>query len=184
MTTLRVITAPANPTVSTATAKLFLRVDHDADDTLIASLVKAASEKGESLARRAFITQTLEMTVDEWPTDSILTVLRPPLQSVTSVKYTDENGVEAEWTDYSVDIKGEPGRIIFHSLPSVSLLESGGITIRFVAGYGPNDTDVPEPIKQAILQLVAYWYEGRGVGGGDVPGGIRDQFIAHRVVWF
>lgn len=181
--TLRLITAPAAPTVATATVKSFLRVDHSTDDTMIESLVKAASEKGEALARRAFITQTLEMTLDEWPSDSILTVLRPRLQSVTSVKYLDEDAVEATWTDYTVDAKSEPGRIIFHSLPSVSLLESGGITVRFVAGYGASESNVPDRIKQAVMQLVAHWYELRGASF-DVPKPIRDMFVAERVVWF
>jgi uncharacterized phiE125 gp8 family phage protein len=98
------------------------------------------------------------------------------------VKYLNDAAVEATWTDYTVDTKSEPGKIILHSLPSAALLESGAITVRFVAGYGNADTDVPDRIKQAILQLVAYWYESRAIG--DVPKGIRDQFIGERVVWF
>lgn len=179
---LRLITAPAVEPVSAVTAKTYLRIDHTDDDVLIAMLLKAAREQGEMLARRAFITQTLEQTLDDWPSDLLLTILRPRLQSVTSVKYLNDAGVEATWTDYAVDIKSEPGKIIFHSLPSTSLLESGAITVRFVAGYGATDADVPNCIKQAILQLVAYWYEDRMIG--DVPKGIRDQFINERVVWF
>ena len=168
--------------MTTANAKLFLRVDHSSDDTLIASLVKAASETGESLSRLAFITQTLEMTIDEWPEDSLLELWRPPLQSVTSVKYLNESAVESTWTDYTVDIKNRPGKIIFHSFPSAALLESGAITVRYVAGYGSDDASVPEQIKQTVLQLVAYWYEGRGIG--DVPNGIANQFVGERVMWF
>lgn len=179
---LRLITAPATEPVSAATAKTYLRVDHSSDDALIATLLRAAREQGEMLSRRAFINQTLEQTLDDWPSDYLLTILRPRLQSVTSVKYLDEDAVEATWTDYTVDTKSEPGKIIFHSLPSVALLESGAITVRFVAGYGTTDSDVPDRIKQAILQLVAYWYEGRMIG--DVPKGIRDLFISERVVWF
>lgn len=181
--TLRLITPPANPTVSTATAKTFLRVDHSADDALIASLVKAASETGEGIARRAFVTQTLEMTVDDWPSDSILAVFRPRLQSVTSVKYLDESAAEFVWTDYTVDAKSEPGKIIFHSLPSAALLESGAITVRFTAGYGNSESDVPETIKQAVLQLTATWYEMRGQGL-ETPAAIRAMFLAARAAWF
>jgi uncharacterized phiE125 gp8 family phage protein len=182
MMTLRLITVPAVEPVSAATAKTYLRVDHANDDALIVTLLKAAREQGELLSRRAFITQTLEQTLDDWPSEPLLTILRPRLQSVTSVKYLNEAAAEATWTDYSVDAKSEPGKIIFHSIPSTTLLESGAITVRFVAGYGAADTDVPDRIKQAILQLTAYWYEGRTIG--DVPKGIRDQFIGERVVWF
>lgn len=179
--TLRLITAPVNLPVSIATVKAFLRVDGTTDDALLTSLIKAAAETGEGLARRAFITQTLEMTLDAWPEDYVLRLLRPRLQSVTSVKYLDEDGVEATWTDYTVDAKSEPGVLVFDSLPSVALADSGAVTVRFVAGYG-TEMDVPERIKNAILFLVAYWYENRNLGA--VPASIRSMFVGERVVWF
>jgi uncharacterized phiE125 gp8 family phage protein len=195
---LRLYSAPAAEPVSVATAKTFLRVDGSDDDALITSLIKAAREKGEELSRRAFITQTWEQTEDYWPVNSFLTglrspwqllsygyvlqVYRPPLQSVTSVKYTDPNGVEATWTDYRVDTKSEPGKIIFTTLPGVSLQKTGAITVRFVAGYGTAGTNVPERINDSILSLVAYWYENRE--SHDVPANIKSAFIDERVVWF
>lgn len=180
---LRLITAPAAEPVSVATAKAFLRVDGSDDDSLITSLIKSAREKGEELSRRAFITQTWEMTMDKWPADgSPLKLLRPPLISVTSVKYFDSDNVEHTWTDYVVDIASEPGAIIFTSLPSASLRESGAITIRFVAGYGAADTNVPERIKTAVLALVAHWYENRE--SLEVPTGIKAAFMVERMVWF
>lgn len=178
---LRVITAPTEEPVSTETAKLFLRVDASAEDTLIASLIKAAREKGEELSRRAFVTQTLEMIVDDFPPNYALKVARPRLQSVTSVTYYDEDNNSAVWTDYVVNARSEPGTIIFDSLPSVALMESGGVVVRFVAGYGAASA-VPERIKNLILSLVAYWYENRE--SRDVPSDIRKGFVAERAVWF
>lgn len=182
--TLRLITPPAALTVSLETAKSFLRVDGTTEDTLITSLLKAASEQGEAWARRAFITQTLEQIFDEWPADGYYTLWRPPLQSVTSIKYTDSDGVEhtLDAADYTVDADSQPGRVWIASEPSAELIESGGIVVRFVAGYGNADTAVPERIKHALLQLVAFLYENRGVG--DVPGFIRSMFTRERVVWF
>jgi uncharacterized phiE125 gp8 family phage protein len=180
---LRVITPPTVEPVSVETAKSYLRIDGTADDTLLAVLIAAARGTGEELARRAFITQTLEMTVDAWPADYVLTIQRPPLLTVTSVKYLDRSKVEATWTDYVVDIKSEPARIIFRSLPSTVLLETGGITVRFTAGYGTTAADVPQTIKQAVLLLTAYWFENREMGG-VVPDNIRQMFISERVVWF
>lgn len=186
---LRLITAPAVEPVSVAAAKLFLRVDGNEDDAIILSLIKAAREKGEELSRRAFITQTWEMTVNCWPSNYVLKLFRPPLISVTHVKYTDRLGTEATWTNYRLDIKSEPGTIIFDNIPGVSLRETGGITVRFVAGYGAAETHVPERIKTAILLLVAHWYEHRetiNVGNivSEVPMGSRQLFLAERVVWF
>jgi uncharacterized phiE125 gp8 family phage protein len=180
---LRLITAPAAEPVSLATAKAFLRVDDLYDDTLITSLIKSAREKGEELSRLAFITQTWELTRDTWPDGCLLLKLyRPPLQSVTSVKYFDGDNQQHTWTDYTVDTASEPGAIIFNSLPSANLRKSGAITVRFVAGYGSADTNVPERIKAAIVTLVAHWYENRE--SLDVPAGIKAVFMAERKVWF
>ena len=186
---LRLITAPTVEPVSVETAKGFLRVDHALEDALIASLVKAARDKGEELSRRAFITQTWEMIIDAWPGNNRLRIWRPPLQSVTSVKYYDSNNAEHTWTDYVVDTRNEPGVIIFNSLPSDALLESGAIVVRFVAGYGSAESNVPERIKTAILLLVAHWYEHReaiNVGNivSEIPMGSKHLFMAERVVWF
>jgi uncharacterized phiE125 gp8 family phage protein len=182
--TLRLITAPTVEPVSVETAKSFLRVDQTSDDTLIASLVKAAREKGESMARRAFITQTLEQIFDDWPSDGAFVLWRPSLQSVTSIKYTDFDGVEHTLaaSEYTVDADSQPGKVWIDNTPAEALADSGGIVIRFVAGYGDAAANVPERIKLAILSLVAYWYESRDVGA--VPQNIRSMFTAERVVWF
>ena len=42
--------------------------------------------------------------------------------------------------------------------PGVAAL---GIEIQFTAGFGAAATDVPAPLRQAILLLVAHWYENR-----------------------
>ena len=192
---LRLVTAPASEPVTLTVVKAFLRVDGSAEDTLITSLAKAAREHGEDLSRRAFITQTWDMTINAWPIfathvrDGVtslnrascrLQIYRPPLQSITSVKYLDLSNIEHTWTDYVVDTRNEPGEIIFKTLPGDALLESGAITVRFVAGYGA-DTAVPERIKNLILALTAYWYENRETH--EVPTDIKKAFMGERAVW-
>jgi len=118
-----------------------------------------------------------------------LKIYRPPLQSITSVKYYDSDNIEHTFTDYVADTRNEPGVVIFNTLPGAALLESGAITVRFVAGYGDNEQAVPSRIKRAILALVGHWYENRetvNVGNivNEMPMGSKQTFIAERVVWF
>jgi len=40
---------------------------------------------------------------------------------------------------------------------------AAGIELDLMAGYGDAAGDVPEPLRQAIRQLVAYWYDNRGL---------------------
>ena len=58
-----------------------------------------------------------------------------------------------------------PGVIAFapYALPPPGRAVAG-IEIDVEAGYGATASDVPEPLKQAIRQLVAHWYENRGAG--------------------
>ena len=174
--------AVATEPVSLETAKAFLRVDGTADDAVIGLLISAAREKGEAISRLAFLTQTVELVLDAWPDDLTLRLRRAPLQSVTSVTYLDEEGVQATWTDYQVDARSAVGYVTFGSVPSVTLFPTGAIKITYVAGYGDTATSVPSNIQMALLMLIAYWYENRE--SQDVPKNIRDMFMSARLVWF
>jgi len=96
----------------------------------------------------------------------------PPLQSVTSLKYIDDAGVEQTMptADYVVDAQHMIGRIRpAHGTQWPSTLDDeGAVRITFVAGYGAAGA-VPQPIKQAILLLVGHWWINReavGEAGG------------------
>lgn len=188
-------TEPAAEPVSTDDAKLHLRVDIDDDDDLIDALVKAAREHVEIITRRALITQTWDYYLDEFPTGSVIEIPRPPLQSVTHVKYTDKDGTESTFSSasYHVDTDGEPGRIVLkygESWPGDTLQTSNPIVVRFVAGYGESGASVPEAIIQAIKLLVGHYYENReAVYGGRgqammLPSGVDALLWGYRVLRF
>lgn len=157
--------APAEEPVSLAEAKLHLRVDDTADDDLITALIVAARQRFESVTWRSLITQTLVLTLDEWPDDNCIKLPRPPLVSVSSVQYTDEDGNTSTFSssNYLVSTAGEPGAIVLKSnadWPTATLQTVDGVSVTYVAGYGGTE-DVPQIIKQALLMLVAHWYENR-----------------------
>ena len=64
---LVIATAPAAEPISTADAKLHLRVDITDDNDLIDALVKVAREHVEIITRRALITQTWDYYLDDFP---------------------------------------------------------------------------------------------------------------------
>jgi len=163
---LKIVTEPAAEPVTTAEAKSHLRVDISTDDTLIGSLITAARQMTEQITRRTLITQTWELTEDDWPGGDTIVIPLPPLQSISSIKYTDDDGVEATFgtANYVVDTMSEPGRVRLTSgasWPSDTLQELNGVTIRFVAGYGTAGSAVPQAMRQAMLMLLGHWYENR-----------------------
>ena len=106
-----VVTQPTAEPVSLAEAKLHLRVDGDDEDVLIALQIAAVRQQVELEARRTLVTQTLAARLEFWPLYDRLALPQPPLQSVTHIKYTDEDGVlqTVSSIDYVVYTDPEPG---------------------------------------------------------------------------
>lgn len=193
---VKITTAPAIEPVTTAEAKLHLRVDHTTDDTLIDRLIETARIQCEDVARRAFITRTFTAYLDHWPNMTRFELPFPPLLTVTSIKYYDDLGSAAATfasSNYQVDAHSEPGRISLKAnatWPSVTLRDLNGVEIIYTAGYGPAATDVPDRYKAAVLLLVAHLYEHResvvveqGVSLMALPMGIMDLLMTDRGGW-
>lgn len=164
-TGLVLATAPAVEPVTTTEAKSHLRVDYSDDDTLIGTLITAARQQVEQITRRALITQTWDMWLPGFPGESYIEIPLPPLQSITSITYYDDDDVAATFasTNYYVDAKSEPGRIVLRddaSWPSTSLRGANGVCVKFIAGYGLA-VAVPQGLKQAVLLAVGHFYEHR-----------------------
>lgn len=165
---LSVVTASTTEPVSRTEAKLHLRADGSDEDNLIDRLIIAAREYCEPIARRAFMPQTLLMAFDGWPVSAernYLELLRPPVQSVSHIKYYDSSGVlqTMSASDYVADLVASPARIYLAdgaSWPSEALRAGLAIEVTYVAGYADADA-VPARYKQAMLLLVGHWYENR-----------------------
>ena len=162
---IKVITPPALEPVTLGEARLHCRVDVEDDDDVLLRLIMAAREYAEQRECRAYLTQTLELYLDCWPARNEIRLPRPPLQSVTSVKYYDEDDAEytLSSTTYLVDSVSQPGRLVLksgQSWPSATLRPANAIVIRFVAGWASLG-ELPLRIKQAMLLLIGHWYENR-----------------------
>jgi len=179
---LKQTSAPSVEPVTTAEAKSHLRVDISDDDTLIAELIKAARQLAEAFTRRQFITATYELKTNELA--EIIALPRPPLQSVTSIKYVDTSGdtQTASSSLYGVDTHAEPGRIILahgQTWPTVRD-EENAVTITYKAGYGDAGSDVPEALKAAIKLIVGDLYEHREA---RTEMRVEDNPTAARLLW-
>lgn len=174
---LKIYSEPAVEPVSTAEAKLNLRVDHSADDTLITNLIKLARQEVERLTNTALISQTWDYVLDGFPTAPFKIPLYP-LVSVTSIKYKVAAGTETTITstNYIVDTYSRPPRIALiddYSWPTDELYPINNFIVRFVAGFGAAGSYVPERYKQAMQLLIAHWYENREAVYASVGGNVQ-----------
>ncbi len=159
--TRTLITAPATEPVTVVEARDWCRATTD-DDTFLTGAIITARSVLEQQLRRVFVTQTWDCYWDIIPASPFL-LFPNPVQSVTAAYATNDAGVEAAITaaTYWLDAKSVPARLTLaddQEWPEAR--EWMALRVRIVAGYGAA-ADVPQPIKQAILMAVGYWYRYR-----------------------
>jgi len=166
-------TAPAVEPVSATEVKKHLRLvtttaeaaAYTTEDDLLDRLITVSRTQAEQETGRRFITQTLTMYLNGWPSERYIRIPYPPLQSaVVTYRLSDDDDYDETLTTADVDIVSEPGRIILQpneSWPSGALYTDKPIKIVFICGYGVA-VAVPENIKSAILLKLSDLYENRG----------------------
>lgn len=173
--TLILTAGPAEEPVTLAEARGFLRLDGTEEDALATALLTAARALLEAETRRAFVTQSWRLVLDRWPAREIRLPLAPitRIDGMTVVTAAGEVAIDAAL--YDSDLGHEPPRLVVKRgmRPAMPAREVAGIAVDFTAGYGAAAA-VPEPLRQAILMLVAHWFETRspvsfGVGTVEIP---------------
>ncbi len=177
---LVLLAAPAAPVVSLEEAQLQVRADSAIESGLLASLVEASTAQAEAFCRRRFVTQSWRLTLPAFPAGAIV-VPFPPLVSVESVKYVDDNGVlqTVPPADYVARTAETPGEIVpIHGKTwPATRHEPDAIRVEFTCGYGATDA-VPAPIKRAILLVVGTLYANR-----ETVAPVSMQAIPHTAEW-
>jgi uncharacterized phiE125 gp8 family phage protein len=165
---LALTAAPADEPVSLAELKQHTRVDGADDNGYLAAASAAARQWVEQYLGRQLVTATWTLTLDGFPSDGSIEIPRPPLISVTSVKYYDAARVQQTFAvaSYHVHSYAGPespmGRIELASGATwpTTYGGEGAVQIAYQAGYGAAAA-VPPQIKQAVLILAAELYERR-----------------------
>ena len=127
------------------------------EDDLLNAIITGAREHVEDITRRALITQTWDFSLNGWPRANYIKLPLGNLQTVSSVKWKDEDGTETtliDGTDYLVEQNAEQcGRVVLPygvSWPSGTLYPSRPITIRYVCGWTTRAL-IPDDIISAVF---------------------------------
>lgn len=163
-----VVTANTFEPVSIEEAKTHVRVLTTDFDSELTDMIKRARAIAEEYTGLSIPSQTIGMYFDTIPQDGIILIRRAPVISVTSVEYYDEDNElqQVGNTDYIEDLVSRPARLDFINKPSPKK-RVNAVLITFVAGW-PTASVIPAPIKQAILMIVASFFENRGDEGHRV----------------
>lgn len=173
--TLVQIEAPEVEPVTLSEAKAHLAIDGDDFDDLVAGYISAARQHldgATGILRRAIVRQTWELRLRAFP--DVLELPLPPLQSVTSISYIGTDGDTQTLSPSAYQVGGiggaQPGCIVpaFGSQWPATRDVPEAVKIRFVAGYPDNGAsppdlraNIPTPLRQAIMELVADMWANR-----------------------
>lgn len=190
--TLRRTADPAAEPILWAEAMLYLRLDSEDEKTTVEAFITAAREAVEEQTQLQLITATWELCLDAFPSDLCpIELPRPPLASISSIAYIDENGDSQTLaaSDYQADLKSRPGRLVpavDEVWPDTQADKLNAVTITYTAGYGAAGTAVPRPLRQAMLLLVSHWFENReavisGTIASELPLAVKMLLAPYRV---
>lgn len=190
--------APAVEPITLDEAKAHLRLDTADDDLLIQSLILTSRLHIEVALGLALITQTWSCFFDRWPARSgaplepagadltlrssiarsaadfdAVTLPISPVRSIDAIRVYDEDGtfVSLPVAGFTTDFISRRPRVRRNA--GTATPEPGrrlnGIEFAVTCGFGSTPADVPAPIRQALLLLVAHWYEHRDPGEIGTP---------------
>lgn len=166
------ITRPSKLPVTLQEVKAYLRVDTTDEDTVIASLIAAATDAAINFLGRALVPQKFEAYFESFDYPALRKLPYFPILSVESVFYKDSSGVVSEIIsgDYGADDSGiyPPD----YSYWPESFVGPQAVRVRYTAGYTPlaigSPTDdasgIPEAIKTGIKLTIGDLYQNREAG--------------------
>lgn len=151
--------------ISVEDAKTWLLVDYDDQDEVIASIIKAARLSIEKRCGISIAMKRYEMKVFGF--SDRIELPNPPVISVESIKYIDEDGVEQtiDASDY-VFVQDDYVPFVFvqSGWPEDVADRPDAVRITYTTGIDIEDSppdEVPEDLKQAIRLTVAEKFENR-----------------------
>ncbi len=164
------------------TVKQVLRFTSTSEDALIDGWIEAARQFFEDQTSRQVVAALWEQSLDAFPVGGVIELSHPPLLEVVGVFYDDGDGEEQT-------VDPDTYRVLVHSVGSPSgvtdpfapraqiVLPAAGtwptpldtaraVRVRFWAGYGYTQAEIPQIVKACLYELVRHFH---GRPDGDVP---------------
>lgn len=164
------------PVVTMSEAQAYVRVETGEEEAVLAALVRSASALCEAFLNQAIIARNFTVAVPACVTWQRLPI--GPVRSIDLVEAADAEGnnVPLAAEDYAIDIDaGGDGWVRISANLSASRISISGS-----AGMVANQNDVPEPIRQGVLRLVAHLFTTRDGSDGEPPAAVTALWRPYR----
>lgn len=163
---------PAVLPVTLAEVKANSVVEHTDDDTLLEIILLAAIERVEKDTGKDLVSRSYRMSLDDFPRNGEIKLLRGPVIEVTAVKYFSASASPQfqtiASTVWSLD-KGVRPNVVYLNYEQEWPVPNdvrGAVQVEYRSGYvdtsdSPIATSIPKTLKQAILMIADDTYRNR-----------------------
>lgn len=150
--------------ITVSEVKSHMRILNCEEDALIESYLLAAIVKFQETTSRVISESTWLLTLDAFPVNGIIEIMRCSVLSVVSIKYTDSLGEEQvfDLQNTKLDAVSEPARLApaFNQTWPTTASVINAVTIEFTAG-NKTAISVNRLDKSAVFLMAAHWYRNR-----------------------
>lgn len=182
---IKVINPPIAEPITLAEAKLHLRVDDTADDTLIAAQLSAARESAEQYLNIAIAEQTWEVALDGFPLHAAIELPGGAVSSIVSVTYANAVGTDTviSASGYALNNYGSPSWLIpaYGTNWAASYATPNAIRVRYIVGGGVLSPSIRAAILLTLGHLYAQREDSSAVPVSAIPMGARALLQPFRI---
>lgn len=166
--------AAAEPLVSMSEAQAYVRIETGEEEAVLAGLIRSASSLCEAFLGHAVIAR--HFAEELRPSGAWERLSCSPVRSITSVEAIGTDGTLSTLQSgaFAVDIDVKGDGWVRVSGPNARVRVSG------VAGIAETANDVPEPIRQGVLRLIAHLFASRDGCGGEPPAAVTALWRPYR----
>lgn len=147
-----------SPLVDLTATKLYLKVTHSKEDSLIMDLIERTINDVEQFTYQSLQTSVYKLLVSNWM-DGCIPISRGPVDTIDLVRYYDESNVVRTMADTEYYLgKGCPDYLLRQFNKTWPSLFRRSDAVEITYSTSPN---VESGIKTKVLQAIAYQYEHR-----------------------
>ncbi len=161
--------------------------DDGLQDDLLESFLRSALAAIEARTGKALIERTFSWSVTRWRDSGAQALPIAPVSAIVDVVMLDrlDNEVVVDADSYQLrpDMQRPVLAAVGACLPSIGKTDTA--RVRMLAGFGPEWSDLPADLRQAVLLLAAHYYEYRHevqYDGGCMPFGVSALIERYRTL--
>jgi len=161
--------------------------DDGLQDVLLEGFLRAALATIEGRIGKALLERDFALRLEDWRDADRQALPLAPVSAITGVELIAPGGVETVIDPAGYRLLPDMQRPCLVAMAGVlpTIPANGAVRVGFMAGFGPDWSDLPPDLSQAVLMLAAHYHEYRSetaLGAGCMPFGVTTLIERYRTV--